>query len=57
MTIDRRHYHAQSTTEERFEDCDICGERYHGEFIDAYLRDEEKNGEVIRVCCRRGAKP
>ena len=38
--------------EERYEDCDRCGERYHGEYIDAYLRTEERwGGERWRVCC------
>ena len=38
--------------EERYDDCDRCGERYNGEFIDQYLRDEEVgDGEVRRVCC------
>jgi len=41
-----------TTEEERYEDCDRCGERYHGEYIDAYLRDEEKaDDELWRVCC------
>ena len=39
------------TIEEKYEDCDRCGERYYGEFIDAYLRTEETRNEVIRVCC------
>ena len=63
MTIDRRHYYVQCrqvlglfprprlTTEERFEDCDRCGERYIGELIEAHLRTEEKSGELLRVCC------
>ena len=25
--------------EERYADCDICGERFHGEFIMGYLTD------------------
>ena len=37
--------------EERYEDCDRCGERYHGEFISAYLRTEEQRNEVVKVCC------
>jgi transcriptional regulator with XRE-family HTH domain len=41
-----------SPAEERYEDCDRCGERYHGEFIDRFLRDEERPGdELWRVCC------
>jgi len=43
--------------EERYEDCDRCGERYHGEFIDTYLRDEERLAdELWRVCCEGDTK-
>ena len=39
-------------TEERYEDCERCGERYGEEYIDGYLRDEEQaDGELLRVCC------
>ena len=39
-------------SEERYEDCDRCGERYHGEFIAQYLRDDERpDDELWRVCC------
>jgi len=38
--------------EERYEDCERCGERYHGEYIDLYLRDSHQpHGELLRVCC------
>tara|TARA_R100000306_G_scaffold51333_1_gene48300 strand:- start:272 stop:460 length:189 start_codon:yes stop_codon:yes gene_type:complete len=37
--------------EEKYEDCDRCGERYHGEFISAYLRTVRRLGGYSRVCC------
>ena len=42
--------------EERYEDCDRCGERYHGEDIGRWLRDEKRTpskhfDETWRVCC------
>jgi hypothetical protein len=44
------------TEEERYEECDRCGERYWGEdFIRSYLRDEESGGELLRVCCPKPA--
>ena len=47
--------------EERYEDCDRCGERYHGEFIDQWLRDEKRTpskhfDETWRVCCTDDTK-
>tara|TARA_R110000744_G_scaffold184845_1_gene304262 strand:+ start:2303 stop:2542 length:240 start_codon:yes stop_codon:yes gene_type:complete len=43
--------------EERYEDCDRCGERYHGEDIGRWLRDEKRTpskhfDETWRVCCK-----
>lgn len=38
--------------EEHYVDCDRCGERYHGEFIAAYLREVEVPGGVDMVCLR-----
>lgn len=35
-------------SDERYCDCDRCGERYHGADIERYLR-EELNGRM--VCC------
>lgn len=28
-------------SEERYEDCAICGERYSGDFIKSYMRERE----------------
>jgi hypothetical protein len=42
--------------EQKYEDCDRCGERYMGENINAYLRTEALDGEIIRVCCPNGLK-
>ena len=39
-----------TTTFTRYEDCDSCGERYHDEDIPAYLRDVERDGEVVTLC-------
>lgn len=37
------------------EECDDCGEVYSGDFVDTYLCDVERDGELYRVCtfCRR----
>jgi len=48
--------HSQFIEEERYEDCDRCGERYYGEFINAYLHTEKHLGQGLKVCCPRDKK-
>lgn len=37
--------------EERYAECDCCDERYHGDAaIRSYLREVERDGEVVTLC-------
>ena len=36
--------------DDKVQECDICGERYHGEDIHKYMKATESDGEVMIVC-------
>ena len=39
-----------------FADCELCGERYGGDGVNAYLREVETKGECFAICleCLKG---
>ena len=39
------------TTDDQYADCDVCGERFHGETRRRYLMPLEIDGELVEACC------